>query len=212
MRIFFENKFFEFVEKPLTGASGADLGLGANWAVWEIDDQTVPSPEALLEAVGCGDRLAVVCRGATDRLEQFCNQMVIVRAAGGVVENTPGDILIMTRKGWYDLPKGHIDPGETAEEAAIREVMEETGLAEVEIVAPLCTTRHFHNAYGRWEVKQTEWFVMLAPGEAPEITPQQDENITAVEWLRGRRLWKAVDSSYSTIKTLFEHYLDWKIR
>jgi 8-oxo-dGTP pyrophosphatase MutT (NUDIX family) len=59
-------------------------------------------------------------------------------AAGGVVLD--GDlvlVLLRPSKGEVRLPKGHIDPGETAEQAALREVGEETGYVDVEVDCPL---------------------------------------------------------------------------
>ncbi|RMD70006.1 MAG: NUDIX domain-containing protein, partial [Bacteroidetes bacterium] len=54
----------------------------------------------------------------------------LVEAAGGVVhaEQTPEQVLFIFRRGMWDLPKGKIDEGETPEQAALREVAEETGL------------------------------------------------------------------------------------
>lgn len=210
MRLFFENKFFDFI-------SVADFATLSNLATEHTKcpnlkiEGTTPTPEELLSAIGGEKKLLVVAEDAKECLERFCAQMPIVRAAGGIVENDGGDVLFMTRKGWRDLPKGHIDEGESSQEAAIREVMEETGLQDVFIVAPLHTTYHFHNAYGRWEIKQTDWYLMHAPGENPALYPECEENITAVEWLRGRRLWQAVEESYSTIKELFEAYLKYKV-
>jgi ADP-ribose pyrophosphatase YjhB (NUDIX family) len=51
----------------------------------------------------------------------------IVMAAGGLVENEHGEILLIYRKKHWDLPKGKLDAGETLEECAVREVEEETG-------------------------------------------------------------------------------------
>ncbi len=211
MRLFYENKFFKFLsEADYREVSNPEEGTETA-SMLHIEGKNIPTPEELLAAIGNNRSLVVVAEDGEAALQDFCRQMPIVRAAGGVVENDNGDILIMTRKGWRDLPKGHIDEGESAEEAAVREVGEECGLQSVEIVAPLCTTRHFHRAYGRWEIKQTEWFLMYAAGENPTITPEAEEGITAVEWLRGRRLWQAVDQSYSTIKEVFEEFLKYKV-
>lgn len=205
MLLFFENKIFRFLSTSSTcGAKECE----PTYIVGEDEQLT---PETLLSAIGTHHSLNLLCANPQISLEAFCESLVVVRAAGGLVENSVGEILMIRRKGWPDLPKGHIDEGETSEQAAIREVQEETGLCEVEIVAPLCTTRHFHNAYGRWEVKQTDWYLMYADGESPALTPQQGEQITSAEWLRARRLWRAVEDSYSTIKVVFEKFLEYKL-
>ena len=58
-------------------------------------------------------------RGAADR---FATRFVYIEAAGGIVENSNGEILLIFRRGRWDLPKGHIDAGEEALQAAIREI------------------------------------------------------------------------------------------
>lgn len=211
MRLFFENKFFIFLSEADYRAVSNSECEPQKAPMLHIGHDRTPSPEEFLEAVGTHHSLYIVSPSAEECYERFASQMPIVRAAGGLVENEAGDVLIITRKGWRDLPKGHIDEGESPEEAAIREVREETGLQDVDIVAPLCTTRHFHRAYGRWEIKQTEWFLMYAAGEEPALCPEEGENITAAEWLRARRLWQAVGESYSTIRDVFEEFLKYKV-
>lgn len=211
MRLFFENNFYDFISEADFRALSPRPEESPEVAIVHLTEGATPSPEELLAHTEGKRRLLIIAPDAESCQERFCGQMPTVCAAGGVVENEAGGILIMTRKGWRDLPKGHIDEGESAAEAALREVCEETGLQEVEIVAPLCTTRHFHRAYGHWEIKQTEWFLMFAPGKEPELTPEEEEGISAVEWLTGRRLWTAVDGSYSTIKWVFENYLKYKV-
>ncbi len=212
MRIFFENKFFFFTSEADFVAVGNTISGGRQMATLRLEPGVTPSPEQLLEVAEGYTVVTIVAPDAEELFARFCASLPTVRAAGGVVENESGSVLMMTRKGWPDLPKGHIEEGETDEQAAIREVLEETGLSEVEIVTHLCTTRHIHNAYGRWEIKQTEWYLMFAPGEEPELSPETEEQITAVEWLRGRRLWQAVDKSYSTIKLVFEKFIEYKVQ
>ena len=66
--------------------------------------------------------------------EDFLSHYKIITAAGGIVQLKDTDKrLFIYRRGFLDLPKGKIDPGETPAEAAIREVQEETGLVEVAI-------------------------------------------------------------------------------
>jgi 8-oxo-dGTP diphosphatase len=56
--------------------------------------------------------------------------IAVVRAAGGVVVREPGEVLVVHRPAYDDwtLPKGKVEPGESDEACAVREVEEETGL------------------------------------------------------------------------------------
>ena len=56
------------------------------------------------------------------------NKKPIILAGGGVVTNEHGDLLMIFRRGKWDLPKGKLDKGETIEACALREVTEETGV------------------------------------------------------------------------------------
>ena len=56
-------------------------------------------------------------------------------SAGGLVINQDGLILVVNQKGdSWSLPKGHIDAGETELEAAKREIYEESGITQLELV------------------------------------------------------------------------------
>lgn len=81
--------------------------------------------------------------------------------AGGVVVNDRGEfLLIRDRNGYWVFPKGHIEPGETPEAAAVREVREETGI-EAQVVAPLGTTRYTND---RGVIREVRWFLMHGEG------------------------------------------------
>lgn len=74
-------------------------------------------------------------------------------SAGGVVINPEGKVLVVSQRGnSWSLPKGHIDPGEDALEAAKREIYEESGISKLELVRELGTyQRHRIGLNGRGE-------------------------------------------------------------
>lgn len=122
-----------------------------------------------------------------------------VAAAGGVVIDGSGKALAITRHGKLDLPKGKIEAGEDTETAALREVMEETGLESLSIIRPLITTRHIYEMEGKWLLKHTHWFLMQGNG-AERLCPQREEGITAAEWLPVEELRLRAKDTYCTIQ------------
>jgi len=105
-----------------------------------------------------------------------------VGAAGGLVKHSSGRFLFIEKKGKLDLPKGHIEPGEEAEECALREVSEECGIKGHKIVKMLQQSYHTYTWEGISYLKCTHWFLMTYNGKM--ITePQVKEGITKVEWL-----------------------------
>lgn len=106
-----------------------------------------------------------------------------VEAAGGVVENALGEVLLFFRRGMWDLPKGKIDPGEEPQAAALREIEEETGLTRLEVIRHLCDTYHVYFLANTWWLKRTHWYHVK--GDAIEnLVPQTEEDITLIEWAR----------------------------
>ena len=130
----------------------------------------------------------------------LCREFKVVRAAGGVVTNSKGQLLMIRLRNRWDLPKGHIELKEESHEAALREVIEETGIrANILDNKPLATTWHAYNIYGPWELKSTDWWRMQATEDAtPE--PQNEEGITEVRWMDSETLSGALNESYETIK------------
>lgn len=129
-----------------------------------------------------------------------------VEAAGGVVTNLSGELLMIQLRGRWDLPKGHVESGESSRAAALREVEEETGIrAEVVDDEPLAYTYHTYNTYGEWELKQTTWWAMRSKGG--ELKAQSEEGIAQVEWCERSTLGERIKTTYPTIKSLVERYV-----
>ena len=124
----------------------------------------------------------------------------IIKAAGGLVLNEKQEILMIFRRGKWDLPKGKLDEGEKIEECAVREVMEETGLTKIDL-GPLLTITH-HRYFDKWVneevIKETYWYRMQADTHQPLI-PQTSEDIEVIEWVSSATLSDKLADSYDTI-------------
>jgi mutator protein MutT len=104
----------------------------------------------------------------------------IIEAAGGVVYNEKGEVLLIFRLKTWDLPKGKIDKGETPEVAAVREIQEETGLNVVKLGDFICHTYHTYQHKEKRILKKTHWYKMTTAEE--KLTPQYSEDIEQAEW------------------------------
>ena len=114
--------------------------------------------------------------------KNFLSWFTVAEAAGGLVKHTTGKYLFIQRYGRWDLPKGHIEPGESPEACALREVNEECNISGHRIIKPLTTSYHTYLFEGKPYLKKTYWFSMAYNGEMI-ADPQSEEGITAAVWL-----------------------------
>ncbi len=88
-------------------------------------------------------------------------------SAGGVILEDGRVLLILmlnlTGSKIWTFPKGHIEPGETPEAAALREVAEETGF-DCEIIRALCKADYSFERQGRHVDKDVRWYLMRRLG------------------------------------------------
>lgn len=97
-------------------------------------------------------------------------------SAGGVVRR-PGELLLVKVRNLQGLvvwtfPKGHLEAGETAEQAAVREVREETGWT-CRIKAPLYEARYTFRREGKPVQKSVHWFTMDAVERVGACDPDE---------------------------------------
>lgn len=107
------------------------------------------------------------------------------RSAGGVVvraeDSTTRFLLIRDGYGHWGFPKGHLERGERADTAALREVMEETGLRQLSLVGSIAAIEWRFRFRGRLIQKHCEFFLMESP--SGETKPQKSEGITDCRWV-----------------------------
>lgn len=129
----------------------------------------------------------------------FRTHFILEEAAGGLVFRPDGHILIMYRRGYWDLPKGKLDSGETAAAAAVREVAEETGVTDIVRHQEYTITYHTYRLKdGRRVLKRTVWYLMEAPDQP--LTPQTEEDIEQVAWMAPRTFLAECSPMYGNIR------------
>jgi 8-oxo-dGTP pyrophosphatase MutT (NUDIX family) len=128
-------------------------------------------------------------------------------AAGGLVTNPQGQILWIFRRGFWDLPKGKLDEGETIQTCAVREVEEETGIKNIRLHELLKFTNHtyFDTHLNQEVIKRTYWFHMTIPAAQIGI-PQISEDIEKIEWHSLATANHCLDQTYPTIIEVIEAY------
>ena len=128
-------------------------------------------------------------------------------AAGGLVTNPQGQILWIFRRGFWDLPKGKLDEGETIQTCAVREVEEETGIKNIRLHELLKFTNHiyFDTHLNQEVVKRTYWFHMTISAAQMGV-PQTTEDIEKIEWHSLATAKHCLEQTYPTIIEVIEAY------
>ena len=136
-------------------------------------------------------------------LKAFSAQMVLIQAGGGLVYTPQQTVLLIFRRGKWDLPKGKLDDGENLPACAIREVQEETGLQEVALQKPLTITWHTYYQDGQLVLKESHWYLMQT-GKEEELTPQQDEDIDLCIWVPLPELETYMHNTHPSIRDVIK--------
>jgi 8-oxo-dGTP pyrophosphatase MutT (NUDIX family) len=175
------------------------VGVGEN----SISERELTRAKVINFFQSCNS-LTVLCDDCKAAFERFASEFEYIEAAGGVVADDAQNVLMIYRRERWDLPKGHIDAGEDALTAAVREIEEETGVSGLKFVTELCNTLHAYNVYGKWELKRTYWFGFETLQTATQ--PQTEEDIQTAQWCSAVEVDENLKKSYPTIREVIYEY------
>lgn len=194
-KIYFDNK-------PLFLSSEIGNTL-TNWAtknIFFVEDISTTSVRVIINDMQKEKYAAgiVLHPDADHLLSLFKKEFVLIKAAGGLVSGDNNTILLIFRRGTWDLPKGKLDEGETLEACAVREVEEETGLKSIGLGQKITTTYHTYVEKGKHILKESHWFLMHTKG-TETLKPQTEEDIEKCEWADPRNLHPYLSNIHAAI-------------
>lgn len=191
-----------FADRLLKFASTESEGW---YSVVHTDSESISRAKIVL-FLDTYKRVVVLSPNPLDSFIEIARQFVWVEAAGGIVENAAGEVVMIRRNERWDLPKGHREMGEEFDWCAQREAEEETGVKVESVGRLLATTLHGYSFYGKWELKLTAWYQMQ--GSSAELTPQKEEGIICAEWIGRGEIREKIKTSFPTIRAVFDAFLN----
>lgn len=136
----------------------------------------------------------------------FKSHFDYLEAAGGVVINPKNEVLFIYRLGKWDLPKGKVEKGETIELAAIREVVEECGINDLNLNKLISITHHIY-FQRNLKLKAVYWYEMNSQG-AETLVPQNEEGIEIAAWKSKEQIRELMNQTYENIKIVLEQFFN----
>lgn len=151
----------------------------------------------------------------SDNAEQlwkdFKSLYFYIKAGGGLVINPFGKVLLIFRRGVWDLPKGKQDPGETLAQTALREVREETGVPDLKITEKLDNGYHCYMMSKQRTLKRTRWYLMQTTSP-DQLVLQKEEGIQDAAWFDPKELPKLTMPMYNNIRDVLNRYNEEKLK
>jgi 8-oxo-dGTP pyrophosphatase MutT (NUDIX family) len=174
-----------------------------------IDEISAPAIKSLLHEIKKDEFHAgvIYSDNLTALKKLFFKNFTLIEAAGGIVQNDKKEILFIYRLNKWDLPKGKIEKGEKANDCAIREVEEETGVTNLTIKKKVGETYHTYDAFGKHFLKTTYWYYMVCDNKQ-KLVPQTEEDITGIKWVATKNIKEPVANTYPSIKDILSVFFD----
>jgi 8-oxo-dGTP pyrophosphatase MutT (NUDIX family) len=192
-KVFFDNRTIYFTDE-LEEQHKDSNGLFVRY----LNDMQIAYVLDLFRNVKSIPHVFIVDENIEKVFQKFRTLFKNFEAAGGLVFNNKNQVLVIKRRGRWDLPKGKKEADEDAESCAIREVQEECGISAPEIDQLLHITHHSYTIEETLVLKKTYWYKMHV-GESEELTPQTLEEITEARWLDPGQLNMVKENTFLSI-------------
>jgi 8-oxo-dGTP pyrophosphatase MutT (NUDIX family) len=172
------------------------------------DDELQKSFKILLSSQNNGKPLhfGLICPDPRATIKEFMEDFTVIQAAGGLVFNKDYQLLTIKRNGLWDLPKGKIERHEDQMAAALREVMEETGINMINISEKVGETYHVYYEDDILLLKETHWYLMNSTGKGT-LKPQMEEGISEVKFANLDWFDSAEFNSYQSVHDVIRRCL-----
>ena len=159
------------------------------------------------ESSGKAMTFGLIAYDPHETFKDFADNYTLIQAAGGLVFNKENQLLTIKRNGVWDLPKGKIEKHEDQRAAALREVMEETGINMINISDKIGESYHAYFEDDVLLLKETHWYNMNSSGKA-NLKPQVEEGISEVkfehlDWFKSPEF-----QSYNSVRDIVKKALD----
>lgn len=190
-------------QKPVIFIQKEDLSTDLN-VVKAKDIESIEDLKPLLKKSSLQVPLYIRCKNPKKSFQRIFDAHRKIEAAGGIVQRKE-KYLVIERKGLWDIPKGKIDKGESAEEACVREIMEECGIDGHTITQPLTETYHTMKWNGQVALKRTYWFMLTYSGPK-DTRPETKEGITKAKWMSREKLLAIRSNTYGSINVVLDAF------
>jgi 8-oxo-dGTP pyrophosphatase MutT (NUDIX family) len=148
----------------------------------------------------------VVTENPESTFAKLFNGFDFIEASGGIVQREDR-FLFIKRNGFWDIPKGKLDDGESPETGAIREIEEECGIQGPSINRLITITYHTYKLTGKPKIKRTYWYSLNYDGPK-ELSGQIEEGITKVKWFKRNDFDKIRAKTFNSILDVLNLYDD----
>ncbi len=175
------------------------IGDNVNPVISFLDKKEILKTFSAIETNGNYQGVTVFGKNSKQIKKELFAGYKNIRAAGGVVVNNKKEILMIHRRGVWDLPKGKINAGEKKRMAALREVREETGVKKLSILKKLLKTYHTYKTSDSKILKVTHWYLMMSDASG-KLVPQKSESIEQAEWVNRNAIEERLKNTFPSIR------------